>query len=108
MSAFKPGDICVGQNLVRNVEANGMECTVVGVLGCVKLVTKDGVVEGPHMAYYCHWADGTKGGQFEFELRLKRPPNNPEEKPTEYDGNKPCEREFFQDLMKRVKQREAS
>jgi len=72
MPKFKVGDVCIGQNLIRDLHHNGMECMVTHPFGLYEC--SDERIRGVFECYLVKWADGTWGGAYESKLRLKRPP----------------------------------
>lgn len=78
MSAFKVGEVAIGQNFVNNTKYNGMECTVVSALD---LVTTRHHITGEVTTAYRYgvkWADGWLTYQESHYLRKRRPPASDE------------------------------
>lgn len=60
-------DDCIGQNMIRRPEYNGMVGTVVSIV--VERLVIDGEVVGADRRYYVMWADGARSLQYEHQLR---------------------------------------
>lgn len=78
---FKVGDVCIGQNFTKHVEANGMECAVLDIsypqgLRYVDSDVRKSLYLLPGTpVYQVLWADGLVDNCLGENLRLKRPPS---------------------------------
>jgi hypothetical protein len=81
MSAFKVGDLCVGQNLVNEIEYNGVDCVIIEGLHFSAFHSEISGVRGNAWGYMVRWADGDETFQQPHELRLKRPPSKDDAEP---------------------------
>jgi hypothetical protein len=73
---FKVGDVCIGQNFVRDLEYNGMECVVVGGLEVREWYRSDTGEGGCDINYLVRWENGEVCCQQPFYLRAKQPPRH--------------------------------
>jgi hypothetical protein len=71
---FKVGEVLVGQNHVKGIDRNGMECTVLGALS--QRVCHHESVDESYIAmrYHVVWADGMETHAAQNKLRRKQPP----------------------------------
>lgn len=79
MTNFNIGDVCVGQNFVRDTSYNGKECTVLGFGVVDAYCTITDQLLGPMALYKVEWFDSSITYQDANELRLKKPPTAGEE-----------------------------
>lgn len=103
MSAFKVGDLCVAVGMKSSIHLNGCQCTILTDAeygSWPNAVTKK--YDGFEHCHRVRWEDGSTSRVPPYRLKKIDPPNKDE--PITYFV--PCEPEFFQDLMKRVKHRE--
>jgi hypothetical protein len=75
-SPFKVGDVCIGQNFVRDIDRNGVECTIIGGLEPRNYLDFH---SGETFLLYCHeveWSDGLISSIQPKNLRRKQPPSD--------------------------------
>lgn len=74
MSAFKIGEILIGQNLIFETQCNGMECEIIGGLSLRRWENRATKEIGMSPLYLVRWADGIISAQAPHELRRRKPP----------------------------------
>lgn len=73
---FKVGEICIGQNHIRDLYKNGLECEIIVGFGLHEWAHHDTGEAGQSMGYVVLWANGDEHVCEPKYIRKKHPPKS--------------------------------